>query len=548
MLPLNVIIALVVTCVVVPSIVVPTVLFLAPSSVSNSKPVVPSNGPGVETTVATVPTTVATVPTTVATVPTTVVTVPTTVATVPTTVVTVPTTVVTVPTTVVTVPTTVVTVPTTVVTVPTTVVTNPTVAPPSTPPPVLPPPVPGGMCASYDVYIPNINDPSTYCANYSGYCFWHDGESCYRPIITYNYATCIANGYYYCNGTVATASTTTSPFTNYSGPIYARPAQRVVYVVDSGVVLDWAAFFTEALNMGYNVVMIGFYVFADVGTIFGNTGSLESFQPISPPSGLSVLMSVGGPLSALDESNYTQAEAIGTVIGELAVSLGFTGIDFNMEFLQFAGLGWNNFTLDWIVNITNSAHSAYSVQASTGLQRPRRSTSNTVTSSFIITHTVMPFFFTRATNRGNGVIVPNYLDVERIVGGLINWYNIEYYSQGNAETGVYCYSTSTGLSTNSSFDCPFYPGSSVQEITLAGVESSKIVIGKPFIQDDVSSHLDPIRQGGGYVSGGIGPLILNNSYGGIMGWKWHGNTNTDSCASLLGSPSCVIEQFFHAKT
>ena len=125
MLPLNAIIALVVTCVVVPSIVVPTVLFLAPSSVSEPA-VVPSGGPGVETTVATNPTTVATVPTTV--------------VTVPTTVATVPTTVVTVPTTVVTVPTTVATVPTTVVTVPTTIVTNPTDAPPSTFAPSTPPP------------------------------------------------------------------------------------------------------------------------------------------------------------------------------------------------------------------------------------------------------------------------------------------------------------------------------------------------------------------------------------------------------------------------
>ncbi|KAF8519829.1 glycoside hydrolase family 18 protein [Gautieria morchelliformis] len=80
---------------------------------------------------------------------------------------------------------------------------------------------------------------------------------------------------------------------------------------------------------------------------------------------------------------------------------------------------------------------------------------------FVITHApVAPWF-------GQG---QPYSQLDASVGHLIDWYNVQFYSQGTA------YTTCTTL-VSASGD-PF-PGTSVLEIVASGVPQQKVVIGKP---------------------------------------------------------------------
>lgn len=71
------------------------------------------------------------------------------------------------------------------------------------------------------------------------------------------------------------------------------------------------------------------------------------------------------------------------------------------------------------------------------------------------------------------------------VGSLIDWYNVQFYNQGSSE-----YTTCSGLLTSSS---SAWPDSAVFQIhSTAGVDLSKIVIGKPGTTADASNgYIDP---------------------------------------------------------
>lgn len=85
----------------------------------------------------------------------------------------------------------------------------------------------------------------------------------------------------------------------------------------------------------------------------------------------------------------------------------------------------------------------------------------------IITHAPQAPYFAGTTFYPKG----GYLAVEKAVGNLIKFYNVQFYNQGSTT-----YDTAQGLFNSSGGWCP---GSSVNEIITAGVPGSKIVIGKP---------------------------------------------------------------------
>ncbi|KAG5639657.1 hypothetical protein H0H81_008818 [Sphagnurus paluster] len=83
---------------------------------------------------------------------------------------------------------------------------------------------------------------------------------------------------------------------------------------------------------------------------------------------------------------------------------------------------------------------------------------------YILTHAPVAPWFSPGKFGGGA-----YLKVDQTVGKLIDWYNIQFYNQGE-------YTTCEGLLTSSS---SVWPKSSVFEIAASGVPMSKIVIGKP---------------------------------------------------------------------
>ncbi|TFK66172.1 glycoside hydrolase family 18 protein [Pluteus cervinus] len=108
---------------------------------------------------------------------------------------------------------------------------------------------------------------------------------------------------------------------------------------------------------------------------------------------------------------------------------------------------------------------------------------------YIITHAPVAPWFSPNIWPGGG-----YLRINREVGSLIDWYNIQFYNQGASE-----YTNCNNLLNSSS---SAWPQSSVFQIAASGVPMSKIVIGKPAGTGDASNGMistttlaDCLRQG-----------------------------------------------------
>jgi chitinase len=85
---------------------------------------------------------------------------------------------------------------------------------------------------------------------------------------------------------------------------------------------------------------------------------------------------------------------------------------------------------------------------------------------YIITHA--PVLYLSGENHG---ATGAYLTVDKQVGSMIDWYNLQFYNQGASE-----YTDCAGLFDKSS---SAWPKSSVFEIAASGVDVNKLVVGKP---------------------------------------------------------------------
>ncbi|KAG5644175.1 hypothetical protein DXG03_009016 [Asterophora parasitica] len=96
---------------------------------------------------------------------------------------------------------------------------------------------------------------------------------------------------------------------------------------------------------------------------------------------------------------------------------------------------------------------------------------------YILTHAPVAPWFSPGRFGGGA-----YLKVHETVGSLIDWYNIQFYNQGE-------YTTCAGLLTASSST---WPKSSLFQIAASGVPLSKLVIGKPASSSDASDgYIEP---------------------------------------------------------
>jgi len=86
-----------------------------------------------------------------------------------------------------------------------------------------------------------------------------------------------------------------------------------------------------------------------------------------------------------------------------------------------------------------------------------------------------PYFMDDKTKYPNGA----YLTVNKGVGDMIDFYYVQFYNQGDTkyETSDELFNTSGG----------YFPGTAVLQIAKAGVDISKIVIGKPSTPADADN-------------------------------------------------------------
>ena len=93
---------------------------------------------------------------------------------------------------------------------------------------------------------------------------------------------------------------------------------------------------------------------------------------------------------------------------------------------------------------------------------------NQLGSGYLISHAPVAPWFTSAPDYANGA----YVAIHKAVGDTIDFYNVQFYNQGNN-----AYTTCETLINNSGSD---WPDTSIMEInSSAGVPLSKIVLGKP---------------------------------------------------------------------
>ncbi|KAF8588808.1 glycoside hydrolase family 18 protein [Ramaria rubella] len=97
---------------------------------------------------------------------------------------------------------------------------------------------------------------------------------------------------------------------------------------------------------------------------------------------------------------------------------------------------------------------------------------------FILTHAPVAPWFSPGLFGGGA-----YLTVHESVGDLIDWYNVQFYNQGDTE-----YTTCAGLLTESSST---WPESALFQIAANGVDLNKLVIGKPGNNQDASNGFIP---------------------------------------------------------
>ncbi|PFH46496.1 glycoside hydrolase family 18 protein, partial [Amanita thiersii Skay4041] len=124
---------------------------------------------------------------------------------------------------------------------------------------------------------------------------------------------------------------------------------------------------------------------------------------------------------------------------------------------------------------------------------------------YIITHALLthcPRFSPKKWSGGG------YLSIDKKIGHMINWYNIQFYNQGESE-----YTDCHGLLFKSSST---WPQSSVFEIHANGVPLPKLVIGKPATKKDASNgHMEPST-----LADCLKQAKDKKWNAGAMGWQW----------------------------
>jgi chitinase len=117
-----------------------------------------------------------------------------------------------------------------------------------------------------------------------------------------------------------------------------------------------------------------------------------------------------------------------------------------------------------------------------------------------------------------------YITVNQKVGSMINFYNVQFYNQGNTE-----YNTYEGLFTKSK---GFFNATSVKEIAARGIPLEKIVVGKPASKAEADNT--------GYVdSQSLGQWVTQaytdfKWYAGVMFWQYKSDLSGSEISNAAG--------------
>jgi chitinase len=124
---------------------------------------------------------------------------------------------------------------------------------------------------------------------------------------------------------------------------------------------------------------------------------------------------------------------------------------------------------------------------------------------YIISHAPQAPYFMGAPKYPKG----GYLTVDKEVGSLIDFYNVQFYNQGTSTYDTYdtLFQSANGWAT----------GTSVHQLISAGIPASRIVVGKPITTGDATNTgYVPVNQLAQYFSTARGTGWST----GFMGWQY----------------------------
>lgn len=147
----------------------------------------------------------------------------------------------------------------------------------------------------------------------------------------------------------------------------------------------------------------------------------------------------------------------------------------------------------------------------------------------IITHAPQAPYFKKQYYK-NGA----YVTVNKEVGKLIDFYNVQFYNQGDTK-----YDTYEALFESSG---SFFSGTSVKQIIARGIPAKKIVIGKPVTAADASNT-------GAVESTDLGSWVSKaytefGWFGGVMYWQYISDVGGKSINNAAGhlKEMCAINK------
>ncbi|KLO18266.1 glycoside hydrolase [Schizopora paradoxa] len=227
---------------------------------------------------------------------------------------------------------------------------------------------------------------------------------------------------------------------------------------------------------GYNVLILSFLIAKGPVDQAAAWSSLDSSTRTSlkasyEAAGIKVLVSAFGETET-PTTNNTDPVATANQMAAWVKKYGLDGLDIDYEDLEAMNKG-NGKAEAWLTTFTKTARAALP-EGKYLITHAREYLSLFFEdTSLLQIAAVAPWFSTEGYGGGA------YLTVNKNVGSMIDWYNIQFYNQGND-----AYNTCENLLTTSTSD---FPKTSIFEIAKSGVSLNKLVIGKPCKASDADN-------------------------------------------------------------
>ncbi|RDX48223.1 glycoside hydrolase [Lentinus brumalis] len=264
------------------------------------------------------------------------------------------------------------------------------------------------------------------------------------------------------------SSVLAAPVLNNVSPLVSRataPSPAFVIYTDKFVSADVLP--PAAQLAGYNVVALSFLTLNGALDQAGAFAALPADQRAAKKAeyasaGINIIVSAFGET---DKPTTQGADPVATAntMAQFVTANALDGIDVDYEDLDAMNKG-DGAAEAWVTTFTQTLRQTL----------PQ--------GQFILTHAPLAPWLSPNQQFAAGA----YLTVNKNVGQLIDWYNIQFYNQG-------LYTDCEGLLNTSG---GAFPGSSVFEIAANGVDLNKLVIGKPGTAADATNgFIDPATLG-----------------------------------------------------